>query len=332
MAALMLLMADWTAKSVQQFIGLPGLSIPHGFSTSMTIPSIIGNWIIDKIPGLRVVKADPEAIQEKWGVVGEPLILGLIIGLVLGIFGFLPPGEGMTWTTAIIKVLTVGIQLSAVMVLLPRMVAMLMEGLIPISEAARDFMNRRFGGGEIYVGLDSAILIGHPSAIAASLILTPIVILLAIILPGNRMLPFADLAALPFLFCMMAPISRGNVLRMLIIGTVAAIIGLYMATWMAPIQFQAAGPAGVTPPPGATEISNIGDGWNIWTFIMLWPAKLNAVAGWIAALVVLVLTIVGQLALKRKEEAWSRLAGWRPEEDEYTLAEAAAEPVMGEEQ
>jgi PTS system galactitol-specific IIC component len=217
------------------------------------------------------------------------------------------------------------------MVLLPRMVAMLMEGLIPISEAARDLMNRRFGGGEIYVGLDSAILIGHPSAIAASLLLTPIVILLAIILPGNRMLPFADLAALPFLFCMMAPISRGNVVRMLIIGTIAAIIGLYMATWMAPIQFQAAGPAGVTPPPGATEISNIGDGWDIWTFIMLWPATINSVVGWLAALVVLALTIVGQLALKRKEEAWSRLAGWRPEEDEYTLVEAAAEPIMGEE-
>jgi PTS system galactitol-specific IIC component len=330
-AALMLFMADWTAKSVQQFFGLPGLSIPHGFSTSMTIPTIALNWVIDKIPGLRDVEADPDAIQRRFGVFGEPLIMGLIIGLGLGIWGFLFTPE-MTLVEEIIKILTVGIELAAVMLLLPRMVAILMEGLIPISEAARDFMNKRFGGGELYVGLDSAILIGHPSAIAASLLLTPIVIVLAIILPGNRMLPFADLAALPFVFAMMAPICRGNVVRMLIIGILVSIMGLYMATWMAPMQMAAAGPAGVTPPAGATEISNVGDGWNLWVFSMLFPAWLSPLLGWLSILVVAALTVVAIFAFKRKPDAWSRLAGWRPEEDEYTVLDAAEEPAMGHEE
>lgn len=312
-AALMLLMADWTAKSIQSFFNLPGISIPHGFSTSLVIPTIALNWVIDRIPGLKDWEADMDAIERRFGVFGEPVILGVVIGLVLGLIAFLPPTGEMTWTNAIIKILTVGIQLGAVMFLLPRMVAILMEGLIPISEAAREFMSKRFGGGEIYIGLDSAILIGHPSAIAASLVLVPIVILLAIILPGNRMLPFADLAVFPFLFCMMAPITRGNVGRMIIMGTLFAIVGLYMATWMAPFQTVAAAGAGIQMPAGATEISNVGDGWDLWTFILLFPATLGPILGWLGLLVVLVLVVLGMLAYERNKERWDVLAG-APEE------------------
>ncbi len=308
-AALMLFMADWTAKSIQSFFNMPGISIPHGFSTSLVIPTIALNWVLDRIPGLKDVEADTEAIQRRFGVFGEPIILGLVIGLVLGAVAFLPPSAEATWTSAVIKVLTVGVELGAVMLLLPRMVAILMEGLIPISEAAREFMSRRFGGGEIYIGLDSAILIGHPAAIAASLVLVPIVIVLAIILPGNRMLPFADLAVFPFLFAMMAPITRGNVVRMVIIGTLASIMGLYMATWMAPMITQAAPAAGVVMPEGATQITAVGDGWDIWVWLLLWPATIGAAVGWIAAVVVLGLVVVGALLYKRNRERWDVLAG-----------------------
>jgi PTS system galactitol-specific IIC component len=308
-AALMLFMADWTAKSIQNFFNLPGISIPHGFSTSLVIPTIFFNWLLDRIPVVKDWKADIDTIHRRFGVFGEPIILGLVIGLVLGVVGFLPPAADTTWTKAIIKILTVGVQLAAVMLLLPRMVAILMEGLIPISEAARDFMNRRYGGGEIHIGLDSAILIGHPAAIASSLVLVPIVIFLAIVLPGNRMLPFADLAVFPFLFAMMAPITRGNVARMIIIGTLASIMGLYMATWMAPFITSAAAGAGVTMPAGATQITAVGDGWDIWVWLMLWPTTLSQVLGWIAALVVLAVVVVAALMYKRNKESWDVLAG-----------------------
>lgn len=319
-AALMLFMADWTAKAVQTFFNLPGISIPHGFSTSMVIPTIAGNWVIDKIPGLRDWDADMDAIQRRFGVFGEPVVLGLVIGVVLGIVGFLLPGE-MTLRAAIIKILVVGVELAAVMVLLPRMVAILMEGLIPISEAAREFMSKRFAGQEFHIGLDSAILIGHPAALSASLVLIPIVIVLAIILPGNRFLPFADLAVFPFLFAMMAPLTRGNVGRMIIIGTVAAIIGLYMGTWMAPYITEAAPQAGFAIPEGAAQISAVGDGWDIWTFLLLWPATVSVAFGWIVAAVVLAVTVVAALMYKRNKATWDVVAG--------APAEAEASPGMG---
>lgn len=316
-AALMLFMADWTAKSIQTFFNIPGISIPHGFSTSMVLPTIAGNWVIDRIPGLRDWDADMDAIQRRFGVFGEPVVLGLVIGIVLGIIGFLLPGQ-MTLRDAIIKILTVGIELAAVMVLLPRMVAILMEGLIPISEAAREFMSKRFAGAEFHIGLDSALLIGHPAPLTASLVLIPIVIVLAIILPGNRFLPFADLAIFPFLFAMMAPLTRGNVGRMIIIGTVAAIIGLYMGTWMAPYITEAAPLAGFAIPEGAAQISAVGDGWDIWTFLFLWPATLSVAFGWIAVGVILAATVVAALMYKRNKATWDVVAG--------APAEAEVEP------
>ena len=115
------------------------------------------------------------------------------------------------------------------MVLLPRMVRILMEGLIPVSEAARDFMAKRATGREIYIGLDSAVLVGHPANISAGLLLVPIAIVLLIILPGNHMLLFADLAVLVFLCTQFAPAAKGNVLRMIIVGTILLIIGFYIS-------------------------------------------------------------------------------------------------------
>ena len=117
-----------------------------------------------------------------------------------------------------VKILQTGINLAAVMLLLPRMVQILMEGLIPISEAARDFMKRRASDREIYIGLDSAVLIGHPAAISTGLVLVPIAIVLSIILPGNHVLLFADLAVIPFVVALFAPLMRGNVFRMIVAG------------------------------------------------------------------------------------------------------------------
>jgi PTS system galactitol-specific IIC component len=184
-----------------------------------------------------------------------------------------------------------------------------MEGLIPISEGARDFMAKRFAGREFYIGLDAAILIGHPSSIAASLILVPITILLAIILPGNRMMPFADLAALPFMVCMFAPLTRGNVVRMIILGTLAAVGGLYLASWMAPLQTAAAPAAGVAIPAGATMITNIGDGWVLSTGALVAPANLGVAAEWIWLVAVAAVIVFLFRTFNRNEERWSEWAG-----------------------
>lgn len=313
-SAFALFLADWTAKAVQSFYNIPGISIPH-LTTAPGVPfAILVNWIFEKIPGLRDLKADPDAIRRKWGLFGEPVILGLFIGLILGIlaFAFNVPAD-QSWLVTVSKILGVGMDLAAVMLLLPRMVAILMEGLIPVSEQAREFMQKRASGREIYIGLDSAILIGHPAAISASLVLVPIAILLSLILPGNKVILFADLAIIPFAVALFAPLMKGNIVRMIVAGTIELAIGFYIASSMAPIFTQAAVDAGFEMPAGAVEITSIGDGflWPVWLF-----TNLTKWLGGILGLVVIALFIaVLWFLYSRNRQAWERAAGAPVEEN-----------------
>jgi PTS system galactitol-specific IIC component len=302
-AAIVLFLGDWTARGIQSFFNMPGLSIPHGFSAAYVPLAIPLNWVLDKIPGLKDLEADPETIRKRFGVIGEPVILGLVIGLILGLIAFFDAAD---IRTSVINILQTGINLSAVMLLLPRMVGILMEGLLPLSEAAREFMQKRYAGREIYVGLDSAILIGHPAAIAASLILVPIAILLAVILPGNKVLPFADLAVFPFMVCMIAPITRGNVVRIILIGTIVIALGFYVGTAMAPLCTTAAIDARFDMPAGATQISSICDGMNLLTFVILSASR---ALGYIGVVVILAVLVGVFLLYRRNAKAWEVAAG-----------------------
>jgi PTS system galactitol-specific IIC component len=299
-AALALFLADWTAKAVQDFYKLPGISIPH-LTTAPGVPfAIFTNWLLDLIPGVKNWKADPDTIQKRMGVFGEPVILGLVIGLVLGALGYYNAEQ------AAVQILQTGMNLAAVMLLLPRMVQILMEGLIPVSEAAREFMKKRASDREIYIGLDSAILIGHPAAISSSLVLVPIVILLSMILPGNRVLLFADLAIIPFVVALFAPLMKGNIFRMIVAGMLELGVGFYIATNMAPLFTSAAQNAGFAMPEGATQITSIGDGF-------LWPqflfTKLVDSMGVLGLVVVAAILVVVWFFYMKSPAKWEQVAG-----------------------
>ncbi len=322
-AAIMLFLADWTAPAVQKFYNLPGISIPHGTSTTQAPLGIALNWLIDKIPGVKNWDMDPETVERRFGpTFGDPMVLGLIIGVVLGILGFLPPVfSGGSLQAFFVKTLTLGVNLAAVMVLLPRMVSILMEGLIPISEAAREFMQTRAGGREVYIGLDSAILIGHPAVISSALVLVPIAILLSVILPGNRILLFADLAIIPFVLAILGPICRGNIARIIIIGTVILAFGFYFGNAMAPLMTQVAASIGWTIPESAaaaTFIVSIGDGflWLPFLFVILCRAL-----GWGGLLIMLAALAGAWYLYLRKSSTWEQAAGG-PSAEEVAAAMA----------
>jgi PTS system galactitol-specific IIC component len=140
-----------------------------------------------------------------------------------------------------------------------------MEGLTPLSEAARAFMQKRFSDREFYIGLDSAILIGHPITIAAGIILIPVTLFLAAILPGNTTLPAADLAATAFFVAMVPPLTRGNLFRSILYGTIIMIVVLYISSSFAPLMTEIAKSIGYAIPEGAVQITGLSGGnWIAW--------------------------------------------------------------------
>ena len=220
------LLADLSAPYIQKQYGLEGISFPQGASAPGFILALPLNWIMDRIPGINKIKLTPQTIQKRMGVFGDSGVMGLIIGIVIGALA----------KYSLAKTLQLGVTTAAVLILMPRMVSLLMEGLTPISEGANDLVKKHFPGRDLYIGMDSALAVGNETVLSSALILVPVTLLIAIILPGNSMLQFGDLATIPYMIAIMCAVFRGDIFRSLIGGIVDIVISLYIASWVAPLD------------------------------------------------------------------------------------------------
>ena len=258
-AVVTFLLADWCAPMIQKYFNLPGISLPTLSSVIFFPIGVLGNKLLDKVPGLNKLDANPEHVQKRFGVFGEPMMLGIILGA----------GIGLLASYDLKGVLGLAMNLGAVMLIMPRMVKMLMEGLLPLSDAVRNFLRKRYPNrNDLYIGLDISVAVGHPSVLSTALMLTPVGVLLAVILPGNRLLPLGDLANIWVPISMVVLACRGNIIRAFIIGIPCLALNLYIASWAAPVLTKAAKSVSF-PIEGDSEISSLLDGGNPFRYWMV---------------------------------------------------------------
>ncbi|NMB87891.1 MAG: hypothetical protein GYA17_06000, partial [Chloroflexi bacterium] len=169
------------------------------------------------------------------------------------------------------EILTTGVTLAAVMLLLPRMIGVMMEGLVPLADSFQEFISEKFHGREFYIGLDGAISAGYVPLLATSMITVGIAPFLAILLPGNQTIPMGDLAIAWAIGMWAAAPSKGNIVRGAIIQLVCLVLCLYFASFMAPFMTAAAQMVGVEVPEGSL-ITTITTAGMIWPIIFLIPA------------------------------------------------------------
>ena len=222
-----LVIADFTAKKFQKFYkNMDGISIPQPFCAGFVPFAWVINKGLDKIPGVNKINIDSEGMKQKFGLMGEPLFLGVVIGCVIGAFA----------RYELPKVLMLGVQMGAVMELIPRITGLFIEGLLPISNATKSLIDRKFKkSAGLNIGMSPALVIGHPATLVVSLLLIPVIILLAVILPGNEFLPLASLAGMFYVFPLILPITKGNVFKTFIIGLILLVGGVYIVTNLAPV-------------------------------------------------------------------------------------------------
>ena len=199
---------------------MPGIGVPCGTTVQASLVAMPVVWLLDRIPGLKDWDASPEGIKKSFGLVGEPVILGLLLGIIIGIAA----GYNVQ------QILGLGMNVATMMVILPRMVSIISEGLIPITMSIVQFMRERFKDREIFVAVDCAVLLGHPAVMASSVILFPLTVLLAAVLPGVQMLPIASLAVIPFWAGAVVPYTKGNVVKTVIVLLIYAIPFMYFST------------------------------------------------------------------------------------------------------
>ena len=250
--AITLCMADFTAKGFQAYYkDMEGISIPQPFCQSFTPFAVAVGWILDRIPGFGRFDIDAEGLKRKFGLLGEPLFLGLVIGCSIGA---LKCGSLKDAADSVPWILKLGVTVGAVMELIPRITALFIEGLKPICEATRSLVERRFGDAKGFsIGMSPALVIGHPTTLVVSILLIPATIFLSVVLPGNKFLPLASLAGMFYLFPCVLPITKGNVLKTFTVGLVALVAGLYFATDLAPAFTRAIAAAkvdGIAVPEG----------------------------------------------------------------------------------
>lgn len=291
-----LFLADWSAPLVEKYYGMPGISIPHLQSAGYMMLAVPFAVLLRKIPGLRNMKLNPDTTRRKLGLFGEPMILGFVIGLILGLVA------GQDAGTALATAITI----AAVMLLIPRMVAILMEGLTPVAVAARKFMTSRFGGREFYIGLDSAVLVGSPAVIAAGLLMVPVELLLALGLSplGNETLPFVDLADGVFVAALLVPLVGGDLILTVILGAIVMGVGLLFATQIAPAVSQmVASSTAIEFPNGYDSFTVMSDGAVpvSYGFYYLFQAPV------VVAIIVGLLFLAGLYYLKQKFPLGERL-------------------------
>lgn len=211
-----LLIADIIAPSLQEFNGYDNLtltSVPQGGAPF----AMIVRWIVVKLK-IKTKPVSAESLQERFRFWGEPLSIGLVVGLLITILGSTQGlGEAATWA----GIISTAITIAGVMVIYPYVSGLFVKGLIPLSQsmqarAREGKSNRKF----FHVAMDPAVFFGNGDNMAAALILIPIVFFTSIIMPGNKILMLADIPAMAFMTAGLICVFRGDILLTIISGTV----------------------------------------------------------------------------------------------------------------
>lgn len=241
-AILGLKVADVMAHRTQEIIGIDAISIPHGFAAASAPLFMLLDKVYDRIPYLKHRKESEEESGEHGigkvigSVLGQPIYLGLIMGLLFGVVaGYDFKG-----------IADVTMKTAAIMMLFPTMVKMIVNGLIPISNQAKKFFTAHFKDRELYIGLDSAVTIGHPVTISVGFLMIPVFMVFAAILPGNTTLPLGEVPFAAFYVCFATIVHRGNRKRTIISSLIFIPIVLWISSWAAPLFTELASNAGLS--------------------------------------------------------------------------------------
>lgn len=246
-------LADAHQKRIEKLSGIPGVTCTHRMTFFGAVLYPI-DLLLRKIPFFKKdVKA--ESLKEKVGIFAENHVIGFILGLLFGILARFSIAES----------LQLAIKASASLTLFPVITKYFMQALAPISEAISAFMNKRFEGRTLFVGLDWPFMGGSSEIWLAIIWTIPVTLIYAMFLPGNLILPFAGIVnisiAVPAYL-----VTKGNLPRMLTLCTIGVPAFLWAGTAIGPFITELADSTGAVELAKNSIISNSGMDAPVFTY------------------------------------------------------------------
>lgn len=237
-----LLCTEIIAKRWSTYYGYPHCTIASLHTATCGIIAVPLNLLLDKL-GLYKTNADPNDLRKKLGFIGEPMTLGLFLGLFIGIIGDINKlGDIATWG----EITICGIATAAVMAVFPKVSGIFAGSFSAITEAGKKKMKKAgHEDDEWYLAVNDATGYGETATLITGILLMPTTLVVSFILPGNLTLPMLDLVAIPYIIQPFVACSNGNVIKSFIGGLIFMIIDLYMCSLTGPAFTEVAKSTGI---------------------------------------------------------------------------------------
>ncbi|WP_246064877.1 PTS galactitol transporter subunit IIC [Melghirimyces algeriensis] len=193
--------------------------------------------LFDKLlPFIDKYDFDAAQLNEKIGFWGSKFAIGVYLGAFVGILG--QQSVHTTFTLAFIG--GVSLELFSVVG------TWFISAVEPLSKGITNFLSAKMKGRQFFIGIDWPFVAARPEMWAAANVIAPIMLGIALILPGNKLLPLGGIIAIGLTPALLV-VTRGKILRMIIIGSIMVPVFLWSGTAIAPFVTETAKSVGAFP-------------------------------------------------------------------------------------
>lgn len=198
---------------------------------------MVFNKIFDKLfYKLDKYDFDSAKLNEKIGFWGSRFAIGIYLGIFIGLLS----------RSSVQEIFTLSLTAATCMELFSIIGSWFIAAVEPLSQGITDFASKRLNGRTFNIGLDWPFIAGRSEVWAAANVLAPIMLLESLILPGNGLLPLGGIIAMGVTPALLV-VTRGRILRMIIIGAIELPIFLWAGTLSAPFVTATAKAVGAFP-------------------------------------------------------------------------------------
>ena len=243
-----LLYSEMIATRWSTYYGYPQCTLTAPHQVCNVPIALILNYVLSKL-GADKIQLNPKKIQEKLGFLGDPMIIGFIVGMLLGLIG------NFTMLTSIKswgQILTTAVTTAAVMTIFPKVGSIFAASFSSITSASQKSMKK--GGREWYVAVNDALGYGETATLTTGILMIPFALILAFVLPGNLVVPVMCLTGFAYDSEINVALSNGNIFKALIMDIIIFTGQLYIGSYFAPMFTKIARETGVTMPKGSLMV------------------------------------------------------------------------------